>query len=92
MQDFRKYAYITAYSSGYLAVSFNLETILDFFCVGVMYSREYYVCDVTLSVYPHRVSSKNIPGHGGNRNYDLCSTSPMLFQLTYLRDQVGSSM
>ena len=23
-------------------------------------------CDVTLSVYPHRASSKNIPGHGGN--------------------------
>jgi hypothetical protein len=23
----------------------------DFFCVGVMYSGEYDVCDVTLSVY-----------------------------------------
>jgi hypothetical protein len=28
----------------------------DFFCVGVMYSGEYDVCDVTLSVYPHRAS------------------------------------
>ena len=25
-------------------------------CVGVMYSGEYDVCDVTLSVYPHRAS------------------------------------
>jgi hypothetical protein len=36
-----------------------------------MYSGEYDVCDVTLSVYPHRASLKNMPGHGGNRNYDL---------------------
>ena len=26
-----------------------------FFCVGVVYSGEYDVCDVTLSVYPHHV-------------------------------------
>jgi hypothetical protein len=25
----------------------------DFFCVGVVYSGEYDVCDVTLSVYIH---------------------------------------
>jgi hypothetical protein len=25
-----------------------------FFCVGVMYLGEYDVCDVILSVYPHR--------------------------------------
>ena len=25
----------------------------------------------TLSVYPHRASLKNMPGHGGNRTYDL---------------------
>jgi hypothetical protein len=36
----------------------------------------YFVCDVTLSVYPHRASLKNMPGHGGN-------TSPMLCQLNY---------
>ena len=41
------------------------------------------VCDVTLSVYPHRASLKNIPGHGGNRTYDLWNTSPMLCQLSY---------
>ena len=29
------------------------------------------VCDVTLSVYPNRASLKNMPGHGGNRTYDL---------------------
>ena len=33
--------------------------------VGVMYSGEYDACDVTLSVYPHRASLKNMPDHGG---------------------------
>ena len=55
-----------------------------FFCVGVMHSGEYDVCDVTLSVYPHRASLKNMPGHGGNRTYDLWNTSPMLCQLSYV--------
>jgi hypothetical protein len=32
-----------------------------------MYSGEYDACDVTLSVYPHRASLKNMPDHGGNR-------------------------
>ena len=41
------------------------------FYVGVVYSGEYDVCDVTLNVYPHRASLKNMPGHGGNRTYDL---------------------
>ena len=54
-----------------------------FFCVGVMYSGEYDACDVTLSVYPHRASLKNMPAHGGNRTYDLWNTSPMLCQLSY---------
>ena len=48
-----------------------------------MYSGEYDACDVTLSVYPHRASLKNMPGHGGNRTYDLWNTSPMLCQLCY---------
>ena len=39
----------------------------DFFCVGVMYSGEYDACDVTLCVYPHRTSLKNMPDRGGNR-------------------------
>ena len=56
--------------------------VLIFFCVGVMYSVEYDACDVTLSVYPHRASLKNMPGHGGNRTYDLWNTSPMLCQLS----------
>ena len=34
-----------------------------------MYSGEYDACDVTLSVYPHRASLKNMPDHGGNRTY-----------------------
>ena len=37
---------------------------------------DFDVCDVTLSVYPHRTSLKNMPGHGGNRTYDLWNTSP----------------
>ena len=37
----------------------------DIFCVGVMYSGVYDACDVTLSVYPHRASLKNMPDHGG---------------------------
>ena len=55
----------------------------DICCVGVMYSGEYDVCDVTLSVCPHRASLKNMPGHGGNRTYDLWNISPMLCQLSY---------
>ena len=49
-----------------------------------MYSGEYDICDVALSVYPHLASLKNIPGHGGNRTYDLWNTSPMLCQLSYV--------
>ena len=41
------------------------------------------MCDVTLSVYPHRAGLKNMPGHGGIRTYDLWNTSPMLCQLSY---------
>ena len=39
----------------------------------------------TLSVYPHRASLKNMPGHDGIRTYDLClwNASPMLCQLSY---------
>ena len=48
-----------------------------------MYSGEYDACDVTLSVYTHRASLKNMPDHGGNRTYDLWNTSPMLCQLSY---------
>jgi hypothetical protein len=35
--------------------------VYDFFCVGVVYSGEYDICDVTLSVYPHRACLKNMP-------------------------------
>ena len=41
---------------------------------------KYYACDVTLSVYPHRASLKNMPDHGGNRTYDLWNTSLPGFQ------------
>ena len=60
----------------------NIQYLI--FCVGVVYSGEYYVGDVTLSVYPHRASMKNMPAcHGGNRTYDLWNASPMLCQLSY---------
>jgi hypothetical protein len=36
-------------------------------------------CDVTLSVYPHRPSLKNMPGHGGKRTYDFWNTCPGIF-------------
>jgi hypothetical protein len=50
--------------------------MMNFFCVGVMYSSgEYDACDVTLSVYPHPASLKNMPVHSGNRTYDLWNTS-----------------
>ena len=42
---------------------------------------QYDACDVTLSVYPHPASLKNMPDHGGNRTYNLRNTSPMLCQL-----------
>ena len=64
-------------------VSIKLYIYIYFFCVGVVYSGEYDICDVTLSVYPHRASLKNMPDHGGNRTYDLWNTSPMLYQLSY---------
>ena len=44
--------------------------------VCVMYSGEYDVCDVTLSVHPHRAAKlKSLLGHGGNRTRDLWDTS-----------------
>jgi hypothetical protein len=33
-----------------------VNNLFIFVCVGVMYSGEYDVCDVTLSVHPHRAS------------------------------------
>ena len=48
-----------------------------------MYPGKYDACDVTLSIYRHRGSLKNMPVHGGNRTYDLWNTSPMLCQLSY---------
>ena len=32
----------------------------------------------SLKIHPHRASLKNMPGHSGNRTYDLWNTSPML--------------
>jgi hypothetical protein len=85
MEDSRPKAFqATCGQSLWKAISVLVSVVLrktidvDFFCVGVKYSGEYDVCDVTLSVYPHRASLKNMPGHGGNRTYDLWNTSLML--------------
>ena len=48
-----------------------------------MYSGEYDVCDVTLSVYPDWESLTNMPGHGENRTYNLWNTNPMVCQQSY---------
>ena len=64
--------------------------LLFFFCVGVMYSGKYDVCDVTLSVYPHRKSLKNMPDHGGNRTYAFGNYPKAL--PTEQPGQVGFSM
>jgi hypothetical protein len=56
--------YIVRYIMKYDTIPY----FMIFFCVGVMYSGEYDACDVTLSVYPHRASLKNMPDHGGNRS------------------------
>ena len=52
-----------AEDKGFTRVVQHVSSI--FLCVGVMYSGEYDVCDVTLSVHPHRASSQ--------ANFSACS-------------------
>ena len=53
-------------------------------CVGVMYSGEYDVCDVTLSVHPRTPGNlKSLPDHGGNRTRDFWDTSPTVVRKTF---------
>ena len=56
--------YLTTSASTFPRI--KITWYVGFFCVGVMYSGEYDACDVTLGVYPHRASLKNMPVHGGN--------------------------
>ena len=57
-----------------------------------MYSGEYDACDVTLSVYPHRESLKNMPDHGTwKSNLRPLEYKPNALP-TELRGQIGSSM
>ena len=52
--------------------------MMIFVCFGVMYSGEYDVCNVSLSVYPHRAGKlKRLPDYGGNRIRVLWDTSPI---------------
>ena len=66
-----------------LSLSLNLREVQiyvrKFVCVGVMYSGEYDVCDVTLSVHPRWESNPRPLGYQSN-------ALP-----TELRGQVGSS-
>jgi hypothetical protein len=50
-----------------------------FTCAKILKLIIYDICDVTLSVYPHWASLKNMPGHGWNRTYDLIYVSQRLF-------------
>ena len=56
-----------------------------FLCVAVMYSGKYDACDVSLSVYPHRASLKNMPDHGGNLTYYLIPSVLAAFLLVTRR-------
>ena len=59
---------VTAFQTNHIHKSIHVNFIAnDIFCVDAMYSGEYDACDVTLSVYPHRASLKNMPVHGVNR-------------------------
>ena len=60
----------------------HYELILIYMMVLCTQVNKMYVI-ATLSVYPHRASLKNMPGHGGIRTYDLWNASPMLCQLSY---------
>ena len=69
--------------------SFRLSRNIPRCCIYYTYTMQLsnsiimmYVI-ATLSVYPHRASLKNMPGHGGIRTYDLWNASPMLCQLSY---------
>jgi hypothetical protein len=58
----------------YLIVYFSPQKCLGF--QATIYHKqtrqtELCLCDVTLSVYPHRAGLKNMPGHGGIRTCDL---------------------
>ena len=59
-----------------------------------MYSGEYDVCDVTLSLHPHRANWKVTLArtHGGNRTRDLWDTSLMLYQLSYVVKSVKNTL
>jgi hypothetical protein len=65
---------------------------MNFFCVGVIYSGEYDVCDVTLSVYPNRASLKIY----ACQRWESSQRPTVEYELkalpTELRGQVGSSM
>jgi hypothetical protein len=62
-----KYLFSSKYVSHKRSKRFHI-----FFCVGVVYSGEYDVCDVTLSVYPHRTNIFSV--------LVLCTQVNMMFE------------
>ena len=84
------YAKITIISIQYNTIQYNTiqyntgqYTLWNLLCRCNVLRWIRCLCDVTLSVYPHRAGLENMPGHGGIRTYDLWNTSPMLCQLSY---------
>ena len=69
-------------SPTYNLAKYLAEMILIYMMVLCTQVNKMYVI-ATLSVYPHRASLKNMPGHGGIRTYDLWNASLMLCQLSY---------
>ena len=58
-------------------MSFKLNFIISFESQGecTVLTLSFLYVIATLSVYPHRASLKNMPGHGGIRTYDLWNAS-----------------
>ena len=76
-------------SPTYNLAKYLAEMILIYMMVLCTQVNKMYVI-ATLSVYPHRASLKNMPGHGRIRTYDLWNASPMLCQLSYAVRSVPS--
>ena len=73
---------VRVYDISELSLVPSIPMILIYMMVLCTQVNKMYVI-ATLSVYPHRASLKNMPGHGGIRTYDLWNASPMLCQLSY---------
>ena len=71
---------------------YQCNLIIIICCVGVVYSGECDVGDVTLSLYPHRASFKNMPGHGGDRTYELVNYNAIIYFVSKIRIRASSEI